>query len=312
MKAKSNDLQTKINAAFEMLEFCSLCGHRCGVNRLKDERGICQAPKEVYVSSYTVHHGEEPFFSGKNGSGTIFFTYCNLSCIFCQNYQISQEHMGKKVSDDELSDIMIILQNKGCHNVNLVSPTHFMPMILKALSKAVDKGLKLPIIYNTNGYDSSELLTILDGVVDIYMPDFKYVDDEKAKKYSNAENYFETAKTAIKEMFRQTGNLKTDENNIAKKGILVRHLVLPGNTDDSKRVLDYLASISRDMWVSIMSQYSPQNKAFRFNELNRTICLSEYYSVVEYAKNLGINNLLIQEISSNMVYLPDFNKDEPF
>lgn len=321
MHLDSTFLDDKISAAGKTLESCTLCGNRCKVNRIAGEKGICNAPLEIVISSFTAHHGEEPVFSGIKGSGAIFFSYCSLSCIFCQNYEISQNHLGYKVSKEELADIMINLQRKGCHNINLVSPTHFMPQILESIKIAKLNGLNIPILYNSNGYDSIELLEILDGVIDIYMPDFKYFDDNKAFKYSKAKGYVQTAKDVIKEMFRQVGvlslrlnspNAILRDNRTAKKGILVRNLVLPNNISDSKIILDFLSAISLDIWISLMSQYSPQYKAKNYPEINSTINPNEYNEIVEYARELGFNNLLIQEIESNKVYLPDFGKKEPF
>ncbi|MCX5749709.1 MAG: radical SAM protein [Candidatus Saganbacteria bacterium] len=312
MPSKATIIEERIKQAQELLKRCCLCGHRCGADRTSGGLGICGAGKDIYISSYTAHLGEEPVFSGTKGSGTIFFTYCNLSCAYCQNYEISQKHLGKKVSEKELADIMLSLQKKGCHNINLVSPTHFMPQILAALKIAFEKGLDIPVVYNTNGYDSLELLKILDGIADIYMPDFKYFDDEKAKKYSNAENYVETAKAGIKEMFRQAGNLVLDGEDIALKGLLVRHLGLPNNISGGKEVLDFLSSISKDIWISIMSQYSPQNKAKEYPELNRKITPEEYWDVIRHAQSLKLENYLIQEMSSTETYLPDFSKNNPF
>lgn len=305
-------LDNKIAAANKLLESCILCGNRCKANRIAGEKGICNAPLDIVISSYTAHHGEEPIFSGTKGSGTIFFSYCSLSCVYCQNYEISQNHLGHKVSKEELADIMITLQVKGCHNINLVSPTHLMPHILEAIKIAKSKGLNIPILYNSNGYDSIELFEIMDGVIDIYMPDFKYFDNVKAYKYSKANNYAETAKDAIKEMFRQAGNLRIDKNDLAKKGLLIRHLVLPNNSSDSKGVLDFLSTISLDIWISLMSQYSPQYKAENYPEINATISSNKYNEIVEYARDLGFNNLLIQEMESNKVYLPDFRRKDPF
>lgn len=312
MKSKATIIEERIGQAERLLKNCVLCGHRCGVNRISGELGICGSGKGIEISSYTAHLGEEPVFSGTKGSGTIFFTHCNLSCVYCQNYEISQKHLGRKVPERELADIMISLQEKGCHNINLVSPTHYMPQILKSLKIAFEKGLDVPILYNSNGYDSVELLKILDGIVDIYMPDFKYFDDKKAKKYSNADNYVETAKAGVKEMFRQVGNLRLDNEDIAQRGVLVRHLVLPNNIADSKKVLDFLAAVSKDLWISIMSQYSPQNRAKEFPELNRKITPDEYWDVIGHAQKLKLENFLIQEMSSTEVYLPDFKKQDPF
>ena len=295
-----------------LLECCCLCGHRCGVNRLEGEVGACRGPLTPVVASWTAHHGEEPVFSGTRGSGTIFFAYCNLRCVFCQNSDISQLHGGREVSERELVGIMMGLQEKGCHNINLVSPTHFMPQIMEALVTALASGLDIPLLYNTNGYDSPELLKALDGIVDIYMPDLKYLDESSARRYSQAPRYVEAAKKAIREMFRQVGDLELDEEGVAVRGLLVRHLVLPGDIARSGEVLRFLALVSKKMWVGIMSQYSPQYRAGEFPELTRRLTPEEYYEVVRTAEELGLENALIQHMSSTAVYLPDFRKRDPF
>ncbi|MEK7375647.1 MAG: radical SAM protein, partial [Candidatus Margulisiibacteriota bacterium] len=213
---------------------------------------------------------------------------------------------------EQLADIMLSLQSQGCHNINLVTPTHFMPQILQELKIAFEKGLEIPIIYNTNGYDSLELLKILDGIIDVYMPDFKYFDDEKAKEYSNAGNYIETAKAGIKEMLRQVGNMRFDENDVAVRGLIVRHLVLPNGISDSKKLIKYLSAVSKDMWISIMSQYSPQNRAGEYKELERSLPPEEYWDAVRCAQELKMENYLIQEMDSKDTYAPDFKKTKPF
>lgn len=340
MNAKATIIKERIDDAFEILKSCRLCGHGCGVDRIAGDRGIgesrngnrgirasgkCRAGEETLISAHTAHYGEEPCISGAKGSGTIFFTGCNLACVFCQNWEISQgawcgvqgdsrgnKISGRKISERELADIMLELQKQGCHNINLVSPTHYMPQVLIALKTAYENGLNIPLVYNSNGYDSVELLKLLDGIVDIYMPDLKYFDDEKAVKYSNAENYTAVSKSAIREMFRQVGNLRMDINDIAKRGLLVRHLVLPEGLSQSKQVLKLLSTVSKDLWISIMSQYSPQYRAGEFNELNRRITPEEYWDVVGYAQELGLENFLIQEMGSAENYLPDFKKEQPF
>ena len=329
MELKANTIKSKIEKTFvaashaaRVLKSCHLCGHRCGVDRTSGEKGICGAGMGIGVASYTAHHGEEPFISGEGGSGAVFFSQCTMKCEYCQNWEISQtpSHClplakGEASRSDrggELADIMLDLQRQGCHNINLVTPTHYMPQILQELKIALEKGLEIPVVYNTNGYDSLELLKILDGIIDVYMPDFKYFDDEKAKKYSNAENYVETAKAGIKEMYRQVGIMRFDENDIAVRGLLVRHLVLPNSISDSNKVLKYLSTVSKEVWISIMSQYSPQNRAGEFQELNRSLLPEEYWGVVGLAQELKLENYLIQEMSSADVFLPDFEKEKPF
>lgn len=239
--------------------------------------------------------------SGKRGSGTIFFTNCCLKCVYCQNYDISQLGMGDEVSGERLAEMMLELQGRGVHNINLVSPTHYAPQIMEALMLARQQGLKLPIVYNTGGFDSIELLKELDGQIEIYMPDFKYFDDEKAFKYSGAGNYAEVAREGIAEMYRQVGN-----------SILVRHLVLPNNLADSEKVLDFLASLSKDIWVSIMAQYNPQFRAGEFPELSRRLRSDEYRRVVDHAGKIGLHNCYVQDLISSETYLPDFSKENPF
>lgn len=294
------------------MESCVLCGHRCGVNRVKGQRGKCQAGILPVVASSCVHRGEEPMISGSRGSGTIFFAHCCLRCVFCQNFAISQLGEGRELGTEELVGIMIKLQTQGVHNINLVSPTHYGSQILAALKLARKQGLKIPIVYNTGGYDSIELLRALDGQIDIYLPDLKYFDDVSALKYSGAKNYVETAKTGIKEMFRQVGVSKIGDSGIGVRGLLVRHLVLPNDLSQSKEALDFLASISKDIWVSLMAQYSPQFRARQIPELARRLEQNEYRMIVEYAQEIGLHNLYTQKLESSDVYLPDFKKVDPF
>ncbi|MFA5104676.1 MAG: radical SAM protein [Candidatus Margulisiibacteriota bacterium] len=316
MGLKATIPESKIKAARSILKSCILCGHKCRVDRTKGETGVCGAGNKIKIASFTAHHGEEPFISGSRGSGAIFFSNCNLRCVFCQNWEISQPNDGKNIvgadCNPPLHEIMLYLQNQGCHNINLVSPTHFMPQILEEMRIAFKQGFDLPIVYNTNGFDSVELLELLDKVIDIYMPDIKYFDDNNAKKYSNASSYFATVKPGIREMFRQVGNLVLDGDEIARSGLLARHLVLPGLKDESKKILKYLAGISKDMWISIMSQYNPLHNAKNFPEINRKLTKEEYFEVIGYAQELGLENYLIQETSSADTYLPDFSKKEPF
>ncbi|MBI5078547.1 radical SAM protein [Candidatus Saganbacteria bacterium] len=250
--------------------------------------------------------------SGKRGSGALFFSHCGLKCVYCQNYAISREACGREVEIEELARIMLNLQEQGVHNINLVSPTHSAPQIVGALTLARREGLKLPVVYNTGGFDSLELLKEIEGKIEIYMPDLKYFDEEKALKYSGAGNYVETAKAGIAEMFRQVGNIKFNNEGVAVAGVLVRHLVLPENLADSGKALDYLASISKDIWVSLMAQYSPQYRAAEFPELSRPLRRDEYQQVVDRAEKLGLHNAYVQGLSSRETYLPDFKKERPF
>jgi putative pyruvate formate lyase activating enzyme len=289
---KSGKLKKKIKGALNLLKKCSICPNRCGVNRLKDKKGICKTGRYAFVASYNPHFGEEAPLVGRYGSGTIFFSNCNLKCVFCQNYDISQMGYGKEMMPEELAKIMINLQNMGYHNINFVSPTHIVPQILEALEIAIENGLNLPLVYNSNGYDEIHTLKLLDGIIDIYMPDFKYGDDEMAEKYSGIKNYFNTAGMVIKEMQRQVGDLII-ENGIAKKGLIIRHLVLPENIAGSEKVIKFIAeNISKNVYLNIMLQYRPEYKAYKFKELNRSISMDEYEKVIDFAKKYGLERVM--------------------
>jgi len=262
------------------------------VNRLAGDVGKCRTPREVMVSSYGPHFGEEAPLVGRHGSGTIFFIHCNLRCLFCQNYSISQLGEGQKVSKEELAHMMLSLQAKGCHNINLVSPTHVVPQILEALELAVESGLRLPLVYNSGGYDSVETLRILDGVVDIYMPDMKYDDEETATELSGIENYPEINKAAIREMHRQTGDLEINEEGVAQRGLLVRHLVLPHGLAGTKGIMNFLSKeISRNTYVNIMAQYHPCFKVFQIPRLGRRISSAEFREALSSAQEAGLSRL---------------------
>jgi len=268
------------------------------VNRLKGETGFCKSGAEVIVSSFNPHFGEEPPISGYKGSGTIFFTNCNLRCLFCQNYPISHLGNGNQVSKNELSKMMLILQKKGCHNINFVTPTHFVPQILSALYLAIEENLYIPLVYNCGGYESVQTLRLLEGIIDIYMPDIKYGGKIEGKKYSSASDYFEIAKKAVKEMYRQVGNLKLNKEGIAQRGLLIRHLVLPNKLAGTRNVFSFLAKeISPNTYVSIMSQYFPAYKAQEFEELNRRITPKEYKEALDTAKELDLQRGWQQDIS---------------
>jgi len=257
--------------------------------RTEGETGECHSTDEVFISSFGPHFGEEPPLTGTNGSGTIFLTNCNLSCEFCQNYEISHEGMGERISVEELADCMLSLQRKGCHNINIVTPTHFTPQIVESIIIAAEKGLELSIVYNCGGYESVETLKLLEDVVDIYMPDIKYSSNENAFKYSGVQGYWEIVKEAVKEMHRQTGDLRISRRGIAQRGVLIRHLVLPNDLAGSKAVIDFIAhEISADTYINIMDQYHPAYKAFNYKELNRRITPSEYKEVVDYALGKGL------------------------
>ncbi|WP_337867043.1 radical SAM protein [Ignavibacterium sp.] len=289
-KLNPNELQLRADILSRMLEDCRLCPNECDVNRTAGETGNCNSTDEIFISSYGPHFGEEPELVGLYGSGTIFFTNCNLACVYCQNYDISQLGVGKKISVEELSDIMISLQRRGCHNINLVTPTHFVPQIVRALLIAIDKGLEIPLVYNCGGYESVETLKLLENIIDIYMPDIKYSDNEVALRFSGIKNYWNVVRAAIKEMHRQVGDLHINRNGIANRGLLVRHLVLPNDIAGSEKVIDFIADeISKSTYVNIMEQYHPSYKADEFFELSRRIRMTEYEKVLEYAKSKGLN-----------------------
>jgi putative pyruvate formate lyase activating enzyme len=292
------ELQSRIEAAYQLLESCRVCPRECGVNRLKDEKsGFCRSGLNPVISSVSPHHGEEPPLSGTKGSGTIFFTNCNLRCAYCQNYPISQLGNGAERTVGELACQMVWLQEQGCHNLNLVTPTHFMPQILKALGIAKERGFNLPIVYNTSGYESIEALQLLDSIVNIYLPDMRYADDAIALKYSSAPHYPEINRAAIKEMFRQVGNLVLDENGVARRGLIIRHLVLPGGLSGTEGIMKFLAEeISKDVYISLMSQYFPAYRAKEFKEIDRRITPEEYNEAYEIMQKYGLENGWIQNL----------------
>jgi putative pyruvate formate lyase activating enzyme len=297
VQVSETELQKRIEAAYELLESCHVCPRECGVNRLKNDKlGFCRSGLNPVISSVSPHHGEEPPLSGTKGSGTIFFTNCNLRCLYCQNYPISQMGNGAERTPGELACQMFWLQEQGCHNLNLVTPTHFMPQILKALGIARDRGFNLPIVYNTSGYEAVESLRLLDGIVDIYLPDMRYSDDKAALKYSIAPHYPEVNRAAVKEMYRQVGNLVLDENGIAKRGIIVRHLVLPNGLSGTESIMKFLAQeISKDVYISLMSQYFPAYKANEHKELSRRTTAAEYDDACRIMEKYGLENGWVQE-----------------
>lgn len=283
------ELKQRAEALHQLLSECRICPNECLAKRTEGETGDCHSTDEMIISSVGPHFGEEPPLIGTNGSGTIFFTNCNLSCEFCQNYDISHLGVGEKVSTPDLASAMIQLQQRGCHNINLVTPTHFTPQIVDSLILAIEKGLELPIVYNCGGYESVETLKLLENVVDIYMPDIKYSIDENALKYSGIQNYWETVNFAVREMHTQVGYLKISKRGIAQRGLLVRHLVLPNDVAGSKTVIDFIADeISTDTYLNIMDQYRPAYHANKYPELNRHITSSEYKEVVDYACSKGL------------------------
>lgn len=292
LELSEKDFDEKIEILFEKLRSCNICPRKCKVDRIKGELGYCKTKNLPWVSSYGPHFGEESVLVGYNGSGTIFFTSCNMSCIFCQNYEISHLRVGEEISYQDLAKIMIRLQDMGCHNINLVSPTHQIPQIVTSLKIARDIGLRIPIVYNTNGYDSVETLKILEGIIDIYMPDAKYSNDAVAIELSNAPNYFEIMKEAIKEMQRQVGDLVVDNYGIAMRGLIVRHLVLPDNLAGSAEIFRFLSEeVSKNVFLNIMDQYRPCFKAMAHPKLSRRITREEYESTTKLAKSFGLSRL---------------------
>jgi len=292
-----------------MSENCNVCPFNCNVNRENKSLGVCKIGGKIKISYVSTHMWEEPCISGTKGSGTVFFTGCNLRCVFCQNYKISRkESEGTEITEEELADIFIKKQKEGVHNINLVSPTPYIKYIKKAIKVAKEKGLNIPIVYNSNGYENVESIKELDGLIDVYLPDFKYADDNLAKKYSSAINYRENCIKAIKEMYRQVGNAKIDKHGIIQKGIIIRHLVLPNNIENSKRVLeDIVNNIDKKVYVSLMGQYIPQDKSIEYEELNRKITKEEYEEVIDYFFEVGLENGFTQELgSASEEYIPDF------
>ncbi len=292
LKLKDEDFRERISKAFEILKNCSLCPRQCHVDRTAKQKGFCKVLLNPFVSSFGPHFGEEAPLVGKHGSGTIFFGYCNLGCIYCQNYSISHLGEGEEISYEDLAGMMIYLQSVGCHNINLVTPTHQVPQILKALYIAREEGLYIPIVYNCGGYESVQTLRLLDGVVDIYMPDFKYANDEYAEKYSKAKNYVSSVKDALKEMHRQVGDLILNDYGIALRGLLVRHLVLPNKISGTEEVVRFIAEeISKNTYINIMNQYRPCYHAYQFEELNRRITRAEFEEAVEIALKAGLKRI---------------------
>lgn len=289
---ESGELKRRIDAAHELLQSCRVCPRNCGVNRLGDERGICEIGRLPMVSSYSPHYGEESPLVGRYGSGTIFLTSCNLRCSFCQNYDISHGLEGRVVSPERLGAMMAELQGIGCHNINFVTPSHVVPQILSALPFAVAKGLKVPLVYNCGGYESTETLQLLEGVFDIYMPDFKFADGEVASRFCDAPDYPEVTKAAFREMHRQVGDLVVNEDGITERGLLVRHLVMPEGLAGTREVMRFLAQeISKHTYVNIMDQYRPCGRAQDYPPLDRRITPAEFEEALRIAEEEGIHRL---------------------
>ena len=304
---EGRELERRADALRALLRSCRLCPHDCRVDRINGETGFCRAPGGAVVASATAHGGEEPVLSGRRGSGTIFFTHCNSRCLFCQNYDISQLAHGRETSEEELAEIYMALQQRGCHNVNFVTPAHFLPQIIGALLLAVERGFHLPLVYNSNGYDSVAVLRMLDGIIDIYLPDMKYGDDEAALALSRLPDYTEINKQAIAEMYRQVGLLRTDDDGIAESGLIIRHLVLPHGLAGSERVLQAIADIDPLISISLMGQYYPAFRACDDVRLNRRLTQREYSEAIEAMERLGLVNGWTQQISLlDDTFVPDF------
>ncbi len=294
----------------DYLSNCNLCPRNCHINR-HEKVGFCKANDKLKVARAALHFFEEPCISGTSGSGAIFFTYCNLKCIFCQNYEISSKNIGKNISIKKFSEICLNLQEQGALNINLVTPTHYIPLIKKGLILAKKNGLYIPIVYNTSSYENVESLKLLEGLIDIYLPDFKYYNNNIAIKYSNANFYYEIATKAIKEMYRQVGKFKINKDGIMEKGVIVRHLMLPKMKEDSKKIVKYLyETYKNNIYISIMNQYTPIKK-LKYKELNNTIKETEYDEVINYAYDLGIRKAFIQEEGTQKKsFIPDFKNQK--
>jgi putative pyruvate formate lyase activating enzyme len=285
-------LQKKIQAAYKILNSCTLCPRQCRINRMSGETGICKTAKQAWVSSYNPHFGEEAPLVGTHGSGTIFFTHCNLMCLFCQNFDISHEGYGREVSDKQLAAMMVALQQQGCHNINFVTPSHVVPQILSALAIAIQQGLSVPLVYNSGGYDLPATLRLLEGVFDIYMPDFKFWDAQVAETACQAKDYPQIARRALREMHRQVGDLKIDENGIAQKGLLIRHLVLPGGLAGTREIMRFIArEISTNSYVNIMSQYRPCGRAAEIKGFSSLLSKVDFQTALREAAAEGITRL---------------------
>jgi len=293
---ESGKLDKVIERLNSSLESCVICPRKCKVNRLKGENGFCKTGLKAKVYSYMAHQGEEPAISGVSGSGTIFFSNCNMGCVYCQNYEFSQIGQGREVEPEELAKFMLELQGMGCHNINLVTPTHVLPQILKSLKVAILEGLKIPLVYNTGGYELPEIIQLLDGIIDIYLPDMRYSDDDAAIKFSNAPHYPQYNREAVREMFRQTGATQMDREGVIKRGIIIRHLVLPSNVSGTEKTMKFIAEeLSVDIYVSLMSQYLLYHKAAEFKEISRRLKLKEYEEAKEIMDKYGLTRGWVQE-----------------
>ena len=292
----------------DILEKCTICPHKCKVNRVNGKIGRCKSSNKIKIALASLHNFEEPCISGYNGSGTIFFSNCNLSCKYCQNYKISQEGKGYEISIEELANIMLEQQKKGAHNINLVTPTMYAVQIIEAIKIAKNKGLNIPILYNTNGYETKETIKMLEGYIDVYLPDLKYYSNDISKKYSNVDNYFEYATKAIKEMIKQVGYPEFDEEGIIKRGVIIRHLILPNYMQNTKNILKWIKeNLSEKVYVSIMAQYFPTYKAKELEFLNRKVSKKEYKEIENFLYTLNLENGYIQELGEHEEeYVPEF------
>jgi putative pyruvate formate lyase activating enzyme len=308
----SGELPHRVQQAWDLLSSCSLCPRNCRVNRSAGEKGRCRQGSKAKLAKALPHFGEEPPFSGSRGAGTVFFSGCALHCLYCQNYQISQEDLGNEKEIEDLARIFLDLQDQGCHNLDLVSPTPHLPFILKALEEAIPQGLRLPLVYNTHGYLSETTLKLLEGIVDLYLPDMKYGDNADTLVLSQVEDYTDHNQAAIGEMFRQVGPLTTDERGLAQRGLLVRHLILPHNQSDSPLALRKLSALSPAIPISLMAQYRPCYQAGQVPEINRSIHPEEYTEIVTLAEQMDFEEIYVQELDSAHLYYPDFTQEDPF
>lgn len=294
------------------LEKCNICPHQCNCNRNKGKIGRCKATNKIRIALYSVHDFEEPCISGEKGSGTVFFSNCNLNCVYCQNYEISQQGKGKDITIEELADIFLKQQEKGVENINLVTPTSYVLPIIEAIKIAKRKGLVIPIVYNTNAYERIETLKLLEGYIDIYLPDLKYAENSIALQYSNVSNYFEIATVAIQEMIRQVGSPKLNQAGVMKKGVMIRHLVLPNHIENSKKVLKWIKqNLSSEIYVSVMAQYFPTYEAQKVEKLNRKLTSKEWEEIENYLEELEIENGYVQELGEHEEeYVPKWQWDK--
>jgi len=290
--SREGELEHRAEQALELLSSCTLCPRNCGVNRLDGEKGFCDTGRKAKVASYNAHFGEEAPLVGRYGSGTIFISACNLRCTFCQNFDISHQNEGVEVEPEDMAAMMMSLAERGCHNINFVTPTHVVPQLLEALLHAVEMGLSIPLVYNSGGYDRRETLEILNGVFDIYMPDFKFWDGKWAERFCQAPDYKEMAATAIQEMHRQVGDLFIDDQGVAVRGLLVRHLVMPGNIAGTEKIMEFLArEISTKTYVNVMDQYRPCGTAHRDESINRRLTAREFHRAMDVARSAGLERL---------------------